>query len=170
LIVRPRRFWVFLTLTLLWMGVIFWKSSEPYSQQDLKPWLSTLISEDALIGLLPPLEFTYDGGLVSYRQPYGFVEFFIRKGGHVTEYFILAALLWQTLTATSLHRPLAFALAFFLSILYAASDEWHQTFVPNRTGHSIDVVVDAFGVVLALFIIPSLSKICSSKRSTSITD
>lgn len=159
MIVRRRRFTLFLILTLLWMAVIFWKSGEPYQQQDLKPWLTTVVSEQSLARVLPPVEFTYDGGLVSYRNPYNFVEFFIRKGGHFTEYFVLAALMWMMWTATRLQRPAAWGITLFLSVLYAASDEWHQTFVPNRTGHSIDVWVDSLGVLMALLIFPSIKKL-----------
>ena len=167
MIVRRRRFWLFLILTLLWMGVIFWKSSEPYQQQDLRPWLATLISEPTLRAFLPPLEFTYDGGLVSYREPYSFLEFFIRKGGHITEYFILAALLWLTLSATAMRRSLAWALSLVLAVLYASTDEWHQTFVGGRTGHAIDVGMDSVGVVLALVILPLLSLLRRNKKTLS---
>lgn len=159
MIVRRRRFTLFLILTLLWMALIFWKSGEPYQQQDLKPLLHTFVSEQTLARLIPPVEFTYDGGLVSYRNPFHFVEFFIRKGGHVTEFFILAALMWGMWTATALRRPTAWGITFVLSVLYAASDEWHQTFVPHRTGHSIDVWVDACGVLLALLIVPYIKKL-----------
>jgi VanZ family protein len=147
---KRQRLCFFLALTLLWMGVIYWKSSQSYSQQDLKPWLASLISEQTLLALLPKLEFTYDGDLVTYLKPFGFLEFFLRKGAHITEYFILAFLLWQTLASTRLARPWVFLLAALLSVLYAASDEWHQSYVPNRTGHPIDVGMDSVGVVLAM--------------------
>lgn len=148
-----RRLYFFLLLTLLWMGVIYWKSSEPYGQQDLKPWLATLFSESALQRFLPQLQFTYDAQVISVQKPYSFLEFFIRKAAHISEYFILAFLIWQTLAATRLIRPTVFVLATLLSVLYAASDEWHQSFVPNRTGHLIDVGVDSIGVLLAMLLL-----------------
>ena len=40
-------------------------------------------------------------------------------------------------------------LAVFISVLYAASDELHQSFVPGRTASTGDVLVDALGVGLA---------------------
>ncbi|PWK13899.1 VanZ family protein [Tumebacillus permanentifrigoris] len=149
---KSQRFPLFLALTVIWMGVIYWKSAQSYSQQDLKPWLTTLISEQTLLSILPKLQFTYDGDLVTYLKPFGLVEFFVRKGAHITEYFILALLFWQTFAATRLARPWVFLLAASCSVLYAASDEWHQSFVPNRTGHPIDVGMDAVGVVLAMLL------------------
>ncbi|KEO81084.1 VanZ family protein [Tumebacillus flagellatus] len=159
-----KRFRFFLLLSLIWMGVIFWKSSQPYAQQDLKPWMSTLISEETLLGLLPHARFTYDGDAVTYLKPYGFVEFFIRKGAHITEYFILCFFLWQTYASTKLSRFAVYVLAAVTAVLYAASDEWHQTFVPNRTGHPIDVGMDSVGVVLALLILGAWQRRQAKRR------
>jgi VanZ family protein len=35
------------------------------------------------------------------------------------------------------------------AIAYAASDEWHQSFVPGRTATAEDVAIDGIGVALA---------------------
>ena len=153
MIKRRTPFLLFLALSLLWMIVIFYKSAETYQEQDIKPFLSGQISPQVLEALLPNIEFYYDGELVTYHKPYGMLEFFIRKGGHVAEYFILAALFWGLFTATNLRLHRAFFLAFALAVLYAASDEFHQTFVPNRTGHAIDVAVDGSGALLALLLL-----------------
>jgi VanZ family protein len=40
--------------------------------------------------------------------------------------------------------------AFGLAVAYAASDEWHQTFVRGRHGSPIDVGIDAVGISLGL--------------------
>ena len=40
--------------------------------------------------------------------------------------------------------------AFVLSLLYAISDELHQTFVPGRSGRLTDVGFDSLGALLAL--------------------
>jgi VanZ family protein len=47
-----------------------------------------------------------------------------------------------------------FALALALTILYACSDEYHQTFVAGRHGSPVDVLIDGAGAWLALGIIP----------------
>jgi iron complex transport system substrate-binding protein len=60
-----------------------------------------------------------------------------RKMAHAAEYAILGALL---LRAT---RNAGFAFA--LAVLYAASDELHQTFVEGRVGAIRDVAIDAIG-------------------------
>jgi hypothetical protein len=70
------------------------------------------------------------------------------KGYHVLEYLILTLLLFWAFDWFR-RRPL---IAGLFSVAYAASDEWHQTFVPHRGGHVTDVMIDSIGVVLALAI------------------
>lgn len=68
------------------------------------------------------------------------------KGYHVLEYTILTWLLIAAFSALK-QKPL---LAALIAIAYAATDEWHQTFVPHRGGHITDVLIDSIGVILAL--------------------
>ncbi|ARU59700.1 hypothetical protein CBW65_00560 [Tumebacillus avium] len=162
MIADRRRFGIWLMLCLAWMLLIFYKSGQSYGEQDLRPLLRQWIAEPTLLMLLPNIEFHYDGGLVSYQDPYSMLEFFIRKAAHVTEYFLLAFLVWRTFAATRVRRSIALTVTALLSILYAASDEWHQAFVPGRTGHGIDVFVDSFGVLLlVLFVLVSRQKTLS---------
>jgi VanZ family protein len=49
-------------------------------------------------------------------------------------------------------------MAFVVSVLYAASDEYHQTFVPGRNGTPVDVGVDAVGALVALLVVGSLGR------------
>ena len=68
----------------------------------------------------------------------------LRKLAHTTEYAVLGALLVR---ATG--RP---GLAFALGVLYAASDEVHQSFVAGRHGAPVDVAIDAVGVACGIAI------------------
>ncbi len=43
-------------------------------------------------------------------------------------------------------------LAWFLAVLYAVSDEVHQSFVPGRHASAVDVGIDALGAALALWL------------------
>lgn len=53
--------------------------------------------------------------------------------------------------STKAPQPLRAALlAWGLSVMYAVSDEWHQTFVPTRVGTPWDVLIDAAGAALGL--------------------
>ncbi|MVO98445.1 VanZ family protein [Paenibacillus sp. N10] len=147
---RSRAYWWWFAAAIGWMIVIFVKSAESYQDQDMRPFFRDLIPEEVIVKWVPQVEFTYDGGLVTWREPYDFVEFFIRKGAHMAEFGILVFLFIRMFLARRLPYLRTVLLASALSVLYAASDEWHQSFVPNRTGHAIDVAVDTLGILLVV--------------------
>ena len=77
----------------------------------------------------------------------GTLDFVLRKLAHATEYALLTILwAWALRPATRWNVPAAAA----ITILYAASDEFHQTFVEGRHGTPTDILVDAAGVVIAI--------------------
>lgn len=88
-------------------------------------------------------------------------HFFIRKTGHVIGYGILSVLLFRawraTLPAMSGARwtPRWATIAIFGTALVASLDEWHQSFIPSRTGRWQDVVLDTcagVGIQLLIFL------------------
>ena len=50
-------------------------------------------------------------------------------------------------------------LSLFICVLYACSDEWHQTFVYGRSGMASDVVIDTIGAGIALIILMAVSRL-----------
>ena len=75
-------------------------------------------------------------------------HFYIRKGGHVVGYAILCILLFRAWRATmpAMNNPKWSArwsgLAILGTLIVASLDEWHQSFIPSRTGRWQDVVLD----------------------------
>ncbi|OGR96173.1 MAG: hypothetical protein A2902_00585 [Elusimicrobia bacterium RIFCSPLOWO2_01_FULL_64_13] len=55
-------------------------------------------------------------------------------------------------TAPGPFRSRGFLAGFLFTVLYAASDEWHQTFVFGRSGSSADVFVDCVGSLAGAFL------------------
>jgi VanZ family protein len=82
------------------------------------------------------------------------IHFALRKLGHLTEYGVFAALLWRAMRGTlRSRRSVAIAaLVFIVSAMFAASDEFHQSFVPTRTASSSDVLIDMCGAILGLIV------------------
>ena len=75
-------------------------------------------------------------------------EVVLRKLGHALGYLVLALLLLRALRRSGA-GPLALPVAVGSALAYAASDEWHQSFVPGRTGTVRDVAIDGIGIAAA---------------------
>ena len=137
---KLRKFTIYWLPVLLWMALIFGASSDrhsfTHSSRLIGPfvrWLFPLISDHAL-----------------YRVIFG-----VRKVAHLTEYAILGALIWRALRKPARNDPRSWEwrqarLALALVILYAASDEFHQAFVPTREASVVDVLIDTSGAALGL--------------------
>jgi VanZ family protein len=78
----------------------------------------------------------------------GVWDYIGRKLVHMTEYGLLCLLWWRALREVTPPRR-ALALAFCVSVAYAATDEFHQSFVHGRQGTPIDVAIDAVGMAAA---------------------
>lgn len=80
------------------------------------------------------------------------LQIVIRKLGHVTEYAILAALLWRAVRGAHWHIKvsLLFFAVWLICVIFAASDEFHQSFVPSRTPSVHDVMIDTCGAFVGL--------------------
>ena len=79
------------------------------------------------------------------------IHFCIRKMGHLSEYGILAVLIWRLLrgeprfAGSGIRRE--FARVILLCALYAASDEFHQSFSSEREAQVKDVAIDTCGAL-----------------------
>ncbi len=81
------------------------------------------------------------------------VQFIVRKCAHVTEYAILAMLLWRALrrgTSLKPETPILFIVVWLVCAVFAASDEFHQSFVSSRTATLGDVLIDICGGFVGL--------------------
>jgi len=81
-----------------------------------------------------------------------------RKTCHLTEYAILAWLFWRAIRKPVKNDPRPWnwteaGLALAIVFAYAASDELHQVFVPNRTALASDVLIDTSGGAIALLLL-----------------
>jgi VanZ family protein len=130
---RLYRYWV---PPILWAAVIFAGSTSVLGAPNTAPILATFLN--AVFGhSLAPSQFEM-------------VHYLVRKGGHLCEYAILGALVFRAIRADREGWNWRWALAaIVLAALYAASDEWHQSFVPSRTASVWDVLIDTTGATLA---------------------
>ena len=128
---------------ILWLIVIAIESSA---------WLS---SHNTSRILYPLLHFLFGMDWPAFQH----WHFYIRKGGHVVGYAILSILLFRAWRATlpmleNVRWTIYWAAIALLGTAFVASlDEWHQSFLPSRTGRWQDVVLDTVaGLVAQVFI------------------
>ena len=104
-----------------------------------------------LVRLFSPLIPTIqsENVLVEYAE---MIHLYVRKAAHMTEYFLLTLSLQLPLYAW-LSKLLSWkwriATGAILTVVLAALDEFHQSFVPGRSGNLTDVCIDSIGVIAA---------------------
>jgi VanZ family protein len=134
---------------ILWIGVICIESTDLMSSNNTGSFIYSL--------LVP---------VFGHIDPMWFGEFHavLRKVGHFVGYGILSFLLFRAWRATlKADRPTRWTwvwalVSFLMTALVASLDEWHQTFLPSRTGTYKDVLLDsaaALCVQVALFVLLS---------------
>jgi VanZ family protein len=77
-------------------------------------------------------------------------DFIVKKSAHITEYAILTVFLYRALLGSGVVKNKSFIYALILCVLYAASDEFHQSFTPGREPTLRDVGFDTIGSLLAI--------------------
>jgi VanZ family protein len=88
------------------------------------------------------------------------LHLWVRKSAHLTEYAVLGLLAFRALRlslAISLARTALLGLGVVLVV--AATDEFHQSFVPSRTGTLVDVGIDFAGGALGVLLVIALHRV-----------
>lgn len=120
-----------------WMALIFYLSNQPASTSSE---LSGSIVQ-FFISLVSWLPITVDSHML---------HFLIRKSAHFVAYFILGLLTFhavQLYKGTNVHTIM---MASLIAVVYAISDEFHQTFIPGRSGEMRDVIIDSAGSLIGI--------------------
>jgi VanZ family protein len=145
---RGRNFLKYWLPVMLWMFLIFTASSDKLSTQHSSRFLEPVIR-----WLFPHLadETVYQ------------LVFLARKCAHLTEFAVLALLIWRAWRQPVRQDPRPWqwsqaGFALLCTALYATSDEIHQLFVPHREGRVQDVVIDTVGAALGLLALWLLGK------------
>jgi VanZ family protein len=104
--------------------------------------------------------------LPTSRVPdFGEWDLLIKKGGHALGFGMLGLTYAYALPAR-LSRGQRWILSLFMVVLFALSDEFHQSFVEGRNSSLVDVLIDTTGAVIMLTLgLPYSSN--SSSKSTS---
>lgn len=131
------RFVWYVAPLLLWMGFIFYMSTDRGSVENTSPTMTSILRL-----VLPSV-----AERLTPEQLYR-VEVDIRKTGHVTEYTLLAILAFRVVAWGSPRLGSRHViLPWLITLMYAVSDEYHQSFVPSRDGAAGDVFIDNTGAL-----------------------
>jgi len=140
--------YILLAITILWMTTIFYFSSQPVVE-------SSAISQTITQKIVEITNNIYNNHPPDFLTNYIFsTDHFVRKTGHAWEYMILGILVLSCLRIFRIKRTAISAI--LICMLYAASDEFHQIFVPGRgplvSDVALDTVAAGFGVLLVFCI------------------
>jgi VanZ family protein len=76
-------------------------------------------------------------------------DFMVRKLAHVALFFTLAFFALQVVR----HWRRQYLAAWAFAVVYGLTDEWHQLYVPGRSGKVGDVLIDAAGAAICIAIV-----------------
>lgn len=126
-------------LVILWMIVIFM-----FSNQD------AVNSTDMTVGLLNKVLSSLN--LENLEEVINILFMPVRKFAHYFIYLILGVLVLNSVKEYKISFKEMLIVSLIVCILYAVSDEFHQTFIPGRAGKVIDVFIDTVGSISGMFI------------------
>ena len=83
---------------------------------------------------------------------FGVWDFITKKGGHMLGYALLASAYYHAFNNGKRAPKRLFVLALCITAMFAASDEWHQTFTAGRNGTPLDVGIDVTGGIIGILV------------------
>jgi VanZ family protein len=113
-------------MVAIWMLAIFVFSSQPATESSL---------QSAVI-----VDFVKNTTSISLSED--ILTFIVRKSAHIFMYFVLGILLFNAVRHSRITTKHAIFISIVMAMVYAMSDEIHQTFVPGRSGEIGDVLID----------------------------
>ncbi len=120
---------------LAWMGLIFMLSHQSKADLASAQPSAFLSAGDVQWNRFWEIFFTVDWDTVA------------GKSAHIVVFGILAYLLWRAWPH--------YSFALWVTIFYGLSDEFHQMFIPGRTGRLFDLLFDALGAIIVIWWIKS---------------
>ena len=139
-------------VVFLWMAVIFYLSGQVAADSKnlstgITQWIMNIVDE--------VVWFSID--IESFHH-------IIRKNAHFIAYLLLGVALIHAMKRSGVYGFRGYAIALFICIVYAISDEIHQLFVPGRSGELRDVFIDSTGAIIGISVFLGLGKMVKRKE------
>lgn len=134
-------------LAIVWMCVIFAFSAQTKEE-------SSAVSESFSYRVVSSTRFFFHLDMDDERvqEIADAIEGFVRKSAHMTEYGVLAVLLYIWIGQWKMSFLMRGGEAWGAATVYAATDEVHQLFVAGRSGRFSDVCIDSAGALLGIIV------------------
>jgi VanZ family protein len=146
-----------LILCILWMGFIFYNSSQDGTESNSLSYkiIDKIITMQEKVKEDSHNYLVYAGGNVTNTAKDGervALNLDIRKGAHAFEFFVLAILVANAYFAHNIKGRKAIIYILFIVLFYAVTDEYHQIYVKGRNSNVRDVLIDFAGGIIGMII------------------
>lgn len=129
-------------LVMLWMGLIFFFSHQP-----------AIVSNELSTGITEKIVEVISRAVPESKMNQVNLNFIVRKGAHFGVYLVLGVLVANGLISCNRSKVSTILLSLLICVLYAISDEFHQLFIPGRSGEVRDVLLDSAGALVGIVLI-----------------
>lgn len=138
---------IWLTITIIWMVVIFSFSAR---EADESAAMSHSVGKEIGRLVIPEFRSWSEDKQEQFAEK---IDFPVRKCAHASEYAVLGVLILGTAYSFSEdQKKKTVLLSWGLATLYAATDEFHQLFVPGRSCQFRDVCIDSAGALIGVLL------------------
>lgn len=141
-------------LVVIWMGFIFYLSHQTAEE-------SSELSSSVTATIRELIQFIN----LNIDVPIEILHHYIRKSAHFVVYLILGVLVFNALFVSQMHQVRHALIAIMICVIYATIDEFHQLFIPGRSGEITDVLIDSIGATIGTIFYKSMSRFIIFKRS-----
>lgn len=124
---------------------------------------------------LPPvlwaaMIFKFSSGTVPSASRVYWLDFIVKKAGHIILFATLAILVYRGLIGQGVGRKKAAILAVLISFTYGVSDEIHQMFTQGRESRFRDTVIDGVGAGIAMYLVYKFVSVLPKKLRETLSE
>lgn len=94
------------------------------------------------------------------------IEHIIRKLAHFSLYTVVGILMMSLMSTYNIEQIKRYGISLGVGMIYAISDEIHQSFIPDRTPAVGDVFIDTCGVIFGIILVRIVMLIILNVKNT----
>ncbi len=154
---------IFLALMIMWMAGIFVFSSRSGDESAKDSYFAGTVVARILV---PGFDEWKEDERLSFAEK---IDHPVRKSAHAAEYAVLALLAAGVCLPLRREEKISGVraetlLPWGIAVFYAVTDEFHQLFVPGRSGQVSDVLLDSAGALAGLLLLKAVRRLLRLRR------